>query len=187
MDEAVLIEKVKLGSRASFDALVELHKNRGISIAFNMLGNLEDAKDVLQEAFIKVYLNIKSFRDQSKFSTWFYRIVVNCCLDFLRKRKRANKVFVPVFVNDEGDEIEVADNRIEAKKVFTDNELLSKLDDCIGALPEKQKVCFVLRYRDNMQVSEIAQVANISSSTVKVHIFRAVRHLQDKLAPYLGR
>lgn len=88
-----LIEHIKQGERASFDKLVSLYQQRGLSIAYNMVGNLEDAKDVLQEAFVKVYLNIKGFQGKSSFSTWFYRIIVNCCLDSLRKRKRSKVVF----------------------------------------------------------------------------------------------
>jgi RNA polymerase sigma-70 factor (ECF subfamily) len=75
--DIVLIERIKQGDRASFDVLVSLYQQKGLEIAYNIVGNLEDAKDVLQEAFVKVYLNIKGFQEKAKFSTWFYRIVVN--------------------------------------------------------------------------------------------------------------
>jgi len=116
-EESVLIEEIKNGHRASFDNLVSLYRQRGLSIAYNMVGNLEDAKDVLQEAFIKVYLNIKKFREKARFSTWFYRIVVNCSLDFLRRRKKINRTFVSPLQDEDGQDIclEVPDTSNEPR------------------------------------------------------------------------
>jgi len=102
-DEWVLIAKVKEGRRSSFDTLVSLYQHRGLSIAYTMVGNVEDAQDVLQEAFVKVYISINDFKGKAKFGTWFYRIVVNCALDFLRRRKRSAKVFIDIMADkDEG-------------------------------------------------------------------------------------
>lgn len=186
-NETKLIERIKQGERSSFDNLVTLYQQRGLNIAYNLVGNLEDAKDVLQEAFIKVYLNIKDFQGKSQFSTWFYRIVVNCALDFLRKRKKTKVVFTETFQDEEGKEerIEVADSRFESARVVLSKELSLNLDNCIAQLPEKQRICFVLKHQNGLSTFEIAQILKCRPSTVKVHIFRAIRNLQKSLSVYL--
>lgn len=185
-NEKALISRVKEGERAAFDELVKSHRNKGFAIAYSMVGNPEDAKDVLQEAFIRVYLNIKSFREQSKFSTWFYRVVVNCALDFLRRRKSMYKIFTQPIVDEEGNEKEAPDIRYEPSKIVLTQELSQRLDDCIDELPKMQKACFVLKHQDGFANQEIAEILGCSLSTVKVHLFRAVRALQDKLSAYLA-
>lgn len=183
--EPALIERVKCGERSGFDNLVGLYQQKGLCIAYSMVGNLEDAKDVLQEAFIKVYLNIKDFKEESKFSTWFYRIVVNCALDFLRKKKNKGKVFMERLTDEETEEEkEIADWHYEPAGVLLSKELAENLDRCILALPEKQKTCFILKHQNGLTTQEIAQVLKCSVSTVKVHLFRAVRTLQEKLSFY---
>ena len=179
--EKALIERLRQGERPAFDALVEMYRNRGLNIAYSLVGNLEDAKDVLQEAFIKVYLNIKNFREESQFSTWFYRIVVNCGQDFLRKRKKTNRVFTQPLTDEEGKEQEVPDLRYGPIQVLTSEELSRNLDNCIAALPEKQRTCFILKHQNGLTNHEIARVIGCELATVKVHLFRAVKNLQDKL------
>lgn len=185
-DEAVLIQRLRQGERPAFDELVGLYRNRGLAVAYNLAGNLEDAKDILQEAFIKVYLNIKSFKEESRFSTWFYRILVNCSLDFLRKRKRAQKVFAEPFISDEEDKIkEIPDEHYAPDRVILNKELAQNLDNCIASLPQKQMACFQLKHQNGLSTLEIAQILGCNVSTVKVHLFRSTRTLQDKLSAYL--
>lgn len=186
-DESALIEDVKSGSRAGFDILVALYQQKGFGIAYNLVGNIEDAKDVLQEACIKMYVNIKAFQARAKFSTWFYRIVINCALDFLRKRKRANKVWVEV---DSGDEnkpanLEVSDVSFEPARLRLAKEFAQKLEEGLGGLSKMQRLCFVLRHENNLAIQEIAQTLNCRPATVKVHLFRAGENLRKRLGPYI--
>ncbi len=185
--ETILIEAMKEGERASFDRIVEMYQQRGISIAYNIVGNLEDAKDILQEAFVKVYTNIKSFHGQSRFSTWFYRIVVNCALDLLRKRRKTSQMFRGSLVDEEGREKveQVPDSSFEPARVALTNELKYALDNGIADLSKKQRVCFVLKYQNGLTIEEISQVIKCSPSTVKVHLFRAIRNLEKKLTRYI--
>ena len=182
--EAALIERIKQGERSAFDILVDAHKEKGLRMAWSVVGNLEDAKDVLQEAFLKVYLNIRDFKGQARFSTWFYRIVVNCAFDLLRKRRTAHKIFIPQFIDEEGKPRDFADRRYEPRKVALTYELAQRIDKGIEELPEKQKICFTLKHLNGLTNVEIAEVLRCSVSTVKVHLFRAVRALQDKLSVY---
>lgn len=187
VNELVLIEDVKCGKRSSFDILVGLYQQRGLGIAYNLAGNLEDAKDILQEAFIKMYLKIKGFQQKSRFSTWFYRIVVNCALDFLRKRKRAGRIFVEVSDDRDGKKpgLEVPDLSFEPRRAQMAKEFAKELEERIGRLSKMQKLCFVLKHQDSLTVREISGVLKCSPATVKVHIFRAVENLRRSLIPYL--
>src|SRR3989338_7426035 len=86
-NENELIQQARSGDIKSFSALVEIYQERAVHIAYSFLGNFEDARDIAQEAFVKVYESLQSFKAESKFYTWFYRILVNACKDFLRKKK----------------------------------------------------------------------------------------------------
>lgn len=187
VNELVLIEDVKCGKRSSFDILVSLYQQRGLGMAYNLAGDLEDAKDILQEAFIKMYLNIRGFQGRSRFSTWFYRIVVNCALDFLRKRKRAGRIFVEVRDDAEGKKagLEVPDLSLEPRRVGMAKELAHKLEECIARLSRMQRLCFVLKHQNSLSVQEISAMLKCGPATVKVHLFRATENLRRYLAPYL--
>lgn len=183
-EEKELIGRLKEGERAAFDELVDIYKEKGFSIVFNMVGNFEDTKDVLQEVFVKIYLNIIKFQEKSRFSTWFYRIAVNCALDFLRKRKKSNRFVSDFLIDEDGRErkIEVADKRAEPARAAMINELSRNLEDSIAKLSEKQKTCFVLKHQNGLKIDEIAQILRCSGTTVKVHLFRAVNNLRKDLS-----
>lgn len=185
--ETVLIQRIKQGERASFDALVSLYQQKGLGIAYNMVGNLEDAKDVLQEAFVKVYVNIKGFQERAQFYTWFYRIVVNCSLDFLRKRKRTSSIFIDSIIDGNGEEkeLEVADSRFEPARITIERELGRNLEDSIAKLSKMQRTCFVLRHQNGLSIEEISQILKCNPATVKVHIFRAIGNLRKSLSKYM--
>lgn len=185
--ELALIEDVRAGQRASFDILVSHYQPKGLGIAYTLVSNIEDAKDILQEAFIKMYIHIKGFEGRSRFSTWFYRIVINCAFDFLRKRKRANKIFVEVESSDEDkkESVEVSDLRFEPAKAGMAKELAQKLEDAVNTLPKMQKACFVLRHQNSLSIQEIAEALKGNPATVRVHLFRAVGNLRKSLAAYL--
>jgi len=185
--DIVLIERIKQGDRASFDVLVSLYQQKGLEIAYNIVGNLEDAKDVLQEAFVKVYLNIKGFQEKAKFSTWFYRIVVNCSLDLLRKKKRIKNVPIDSIMDEDGQEkrLDIADNHWEPLKISMERELARDLEENINKLPEKQRICFILKHQNGLNIEEISHILKCNPATVKVHLFRAVNNLRKKISKYL--
>ncbi|TBR17745.1 RNA polymerase sigma factor [bacterium] len=185
VSEAELIDRLRQGERPAFDDLFEIYKNKGLAVAYRFTGNLEDAKDALQEAFIKVYLNIGAFKREAKFSTWFYRIVVNCSLDLLRKKKSMGKVFKSG-TDCEGKQMDAPDNSYNPQRVALDKELGRDLDICVQELPKNQKACFVLKHQNGFSNEEISGIVGCSTATVKVHIFRALNTLQEKLSGYIG-
>ena len=185
--EKSLVVRLKEKDRAAFDELVRLYRGRGFAIVYNILGNAEDAKDVLQEAFVKVFFNIKGFKQEAKFSTWFYRILVNCSRDFLRKRKRQDKFFIKSQFEEEDKEPQIPDSHLGPSKMVINKELSDRLEEAVSGLPEKQKICFILKHQNGLNNQEIAETLNCGLSTVKVHLFRAVRNLRIRLAFYQVR
>lgn len=186
--ELQLVKRVKAGERAAFDCIVDKYKGKAFALAFNIIGNYEDAKDISQEAFVKAYMNINNFREDSNFYTWFYRILVNLCRDFLRKKSAQKRVLAePLKIQDNEEEaIDVADTSPDPSQAALNKEIKETVDKAIDLLPEKQKIAFILKYIQSMRLNEIAQILDCNDSTVKVHLFRAVRSLQKSLAPYLS-
>lgn len=187
--ELQLVKRVKTGERAAFDSLVDKHKGKAFALAFNIIGNYEDAKDVLQEAFVKAYVSINNFRESSNFYTWFYRILVNLCRDFLRRRSTQRRVLAePLRMqgSEEEEMFDVAGSGPDPSQAALNKETKEMVDQAINLLPEKQKIVFILRHIQEMKLNEIAQMLDCSESTAKVHLFRAIRSLQKSLLPYLS-
>lgn len=185
VNERDLIDRIHGGDRLAFTELVRQYAPKGFTICYRFVENTEDAKDVLQEAFIKVYKHIGSFRKESSFSTWFYRIVVNTCNDFFRRKKRVQAEPLSVSAADESFEREVPDTAVLADARLEENELREVLNKHIEALPDKQRTAFILRYRQGLSGKEISQVMRCNVATAKVYIFRAVRALQKTMASYI--
>lgn len=186
--ELLLIERARNGERAAFDSLVDIHKGKAFALAYNFTGNAEDAKDALQDAFVKAYLNIGKFRGGSAFYTWFYRILLNQCRDVLRKKQARLKVLVdaPEPVDeDDAAPVEAVEGGPGPGETLLNKEIREKVDEAINKLPEKQKMTFILRHMHGMKLGEIAGVIRCSESTVKVHLFRATKNLQKALSPYI--
>ena len=183
--EKELIERIKRGERSAFEALVDAYRDRGFAIAYSLVRNPEDAKDVLQEGFIRVYMKIKSFRSESKFSTWFHRILVNSAIDFLRRRNRKEKVFAHMFTDTKGREIDAPDQHSEPVRIIQEREFTADLEHCINILPEKQRICFILKHQNGLDNLQISQITGCALSTVKVHLFRAARNLRRVIVYYM--
>jgi RNA polymerase sigma factor (sigma-70 family) len=184
--EKTLILRVRQNQRSAFDELVAAFRNKGFAIAYGFVGNAEDAKDVLQEAFIRVYTRIGEFRGQSRFSTWFYRVVVNCSLDFLRRRKRVRSKETGFLFDEEGGILEPVSDAGKPEPLKA-QESRRALEHCLSRLPDRQRTCFVLKHENGMSCAEIARMLRCNVSTVKVHLFRAVGALRVSLAEYMRK
>ena len=173
--ESGLIEQVKRGDQRAFQELFRPFKNKAFGLCFSLVGNTEDARDVLQEVLIKVYKNIRHFRGNSSFYTWFYAIVVNTARDFLRKKKNQQSR-----LNED-----IADLGANPAGPVLNEELKGLLERSLSTLAERQRLSFVMRHVHGMKIEQIARILHCRPATVKVHLFRAVRNLQKKLMPYL--
>lgn len=175
--ELQIIKKVQRGDADAFGELVTKHQKFVYNLALKMLGSPEDAEDAAQEAFIKAYRSIGSFRGESKFSVWLYKLTNNVCLDMLRKR-RENTVSLSAADEDGGDtEIEIADERYSPDEVYEKKEMHEAIQKGLDALGEEFRSVLVLREVSGMSYDEIAKALGLDPGTVKSRIFRARKKL----------
>ena len=167
--------------------LVEKYQDRIYSAVLNYVYDREDAIDVTQEAFIKAYAKLKTFRAGSSFYTWIYRVAVNAAIDFLRKRKTRYSVsldddkfteigFEPVSTN----------SAYDPEKVVINVEQATVLRKAIATLPEKLRVAIVLYDVEGLSQEEVAEILDVPIGTVKSRVSRARADLRHKLSRYAG-
>jgi RNA polymerase sigma-70 factor, ECF subfamily len=184
LEELQLIEKARGGDTRSFSALVELHQERAVHAAYSFTGNLEDARDLAQEAFVKAYEKLEGFHSESSFYTWFYRILVNTCKDFLRKQKlrRTFSFWLSREDDEEGDALSnLADRSENAADAAASRDLGRVMNEALAALPFRQRSVFALRYMEGMSLEEIAKSQEISVGAVKAHLWHACGKMREKL------
>ncbi len=172
MDEDLeLINKFKAGQMEGFEMLVKKYHNRVINIANSLSRHTSDAEDIAQEAFLKVYHNLDGFRNQSKFSSWLYRVTLNTAYDHLRKNRRKN------YSLDEINYSNIANNK-------TSEDILAKetLQKALEKIPFDFRAALILKEIEGLSYKEIAQTLKIHIGTVESRIFRARTMLKNLLA-----
>ena len=176
--EAAVIQAVLGGDVNAFEKLVKEYEKNVYNLALRMTGNSEDAADMSQEAFIKAYNSITSFRGDSKFSVWLYRIVSNVCLDFLRSRNRKQTVSLSV-ENDDGEDVEldIADETQSPELLLDRSMTRDAVRRGLAALPPDHREILLLREIQGLSYEEIADVLGLEEGTVKSRIFRARKKL----------
>jgi RNA polymerase sigma-70 factor (ECF subfamily) len=169
-----LIRNFIKGEETTFRTLVIKHKEKVRNLVYVTLGDAEFVDDISQDVFISVYHKLKEFRFESKFTTWLYRITVNKCRDYLRK-KRVRSIFVPLGDTD----------REYAGKPFSENiDIPNLVQSAISKLPDKLKEPLVMRDIDGLSYKEIADALHTEVGTIKSRIFRARENLKILLEPY---
>ena len=176
--EATIVRKVLGGDANAFETLVLEYEKNVYNIALRMTGNSEDAADMTQEAFIKAYNSLQSFRGDSKFSVWLYRIVSNVCLDFLRSKNRRPTVSLSVEDDDGEDaQLDVADES-QSPELLLDRKLTrDSVRRGLDSLPPDYRQILLLREIQGLSYDEIAQALSLEVGTVKSRIFRARKRL----------
>ena len=176
--EAAIVRKVLGGDANAFETLVLEYEKNVYNIALRMTGNSEDAADMTQEAFIKAYNSLQSFRGDSKFSVWLYRIVSNVCLDFLRSKNRGPTVSLSVEDDDGEDaQLDVADES-QSPELLLDRKLTrDSVRRGLDSLPPDYRQILLLREIQGLSYDEIAQALSLEVGTVKSRIFRARKRL----------
>ena len=177
-EESRIVQKVLKGDVNAFEKLVLAYEKNVYNIALRMTGNSEDASDMTQEAFIKAYNSLQSFRGDSKFSVWLYRIATNVCLDFLRSRSRKPTVSLSVEDND-GDnvELEVADES-QSPELLLDRQMTREsVRRGLETLTPEYRQILLLREIQGLSYDEISQALGLEVGTVKSRIFRARKKL----------
>lgn len=174
-DEKTIVEKAKKGDERAFEALVTQYERLVYAIAFKLLGSGPDAEDAAQETFIRVYRGLPSFRGESKFSVWLYRLTNNVCVDMLR-RKNVPQVSLSAGEDEEG-ALAISDGRFSPESELEKKQLRQAVERALASLPEPYRQALVLREMAGQRYEEIAQTLDIDIGTVKSRIFRARRRL----------
>ncbi|MCA9541039.1 MAG: sigma-70 family RNA polymerase sigma factor [Myxococcales bacterium] len=188
--EEEIIARCQRGDRAAFQLLVARYQRRAYGIAYGMLRNSDDAMDAAQDAFVKVLRNIHGFKGESSFYTWFYRIVVNVCIDHCRKhRKFKNVEYDDTYKRrDESDGVAplVGNTRpLHPGFSFENDELGQVLNAALDTLTENHRTIILLREVEGLSYEEIAETMDCHLGTVMSRLHHARKNLQKALKPYL--
>lgn len=188
-DELALVRAAKAGDISAFEQLVHRYDRNVFRIAQHITQNREDAEDVVQDAFLKAYENLKNFQEQSKFYTWLVRIAVNEALMRLRRRRPERMVSLDEDVKTEEDSMprEVADWSPNPEQQYSQEELKDILTRTIQGLPSSFRTVFVLRDVEGLSTEETAEALGLSIPAVKSRLLRARLQLRERLNKYFKR
>jgi RNA polymerase sigma-70 factor (ECF subfamily) len=186
-DEAALIRRVQAGDELAFREVVERYQAKIFSIIFGILRNRNDAEDIAQQVFSKVYFSIRNFDFRSSLLTWIYKITVNECYDYLRKKRVRRLVYESDFSQEESQRIEASDPAVDpAASVDTrlaHRDLAIKL---LSKVSEEDRSLILLKEVEGHSVEELAQMTGMNENTIKVKLFRTRQKLL-KAAQRLGQ
>lgn len=190
VQESDLVSQARSGDLKAFTALVGLYQDRAVRTAYSFAGNFEDARDLAQEAFVKAFENFKNFKAESRFYTWFYRILSNACKDFLRKKKVRSAISFWIHRKEDSEEEaaehKIADSSKNAKEQLLNQELSGQLYEAMDRLPSQQKNAFILRYIEGMSLDEVSESMGLSVGAVKAHLWQAAQKMRKFLSLYLA-
>lgn len=184
-DDSVLISRFQRGDKSAFDALVQKHQARAYQFAFRLTRDQETAADVVAETFVRIFRSLGSFKGNSAFSTWLYRIITNCFLDM--RKKAANRPTTSLdagLLTDDGEverqfEDEHADPFVDAVR----SERESRVHTALEAMPEYQRAIILMYHVEMLSYEEIAEALDLPIGTVKSRLNRARLALRDQLMP----
>ena len=188
--ELELVEASRKGDPDAFGALVKKYMPRALAFARQMTGDADDAQDLAQDAFIKAYKALDSFKGGSSFYTWFIRILSNVCLDFLRKKTFIKKIFFFASQDDDDEGLDVVEQAPDTSRSrnpdmpLEQKELRAALKKALLSLPPRQRAVFLMKHEEDMKLSEIAVALKISEGAVKAHLFRAIDALKKSMKGY---
>jgi len=187
IDDTSLIREAQQGNRAAFEVLVRHYDQSVLRLALHLTGSETDAQDIYQEAFLKAYKNLGSFRFECSFYTWIYRIVTNLCLDHLRK-KNVRKEDAPVAVDNSGEEYSVIEQFADARaganpeRDLMRRELGGKISAALSRLTPRERMVFELKHYHGLKLRTVGEMLNTTEETAKNTLFRATQKLRSALA-----
>src|SRR5579864_404336 len=193
-DDRALIERAQSGDRDAFEELVQRYDRDVLRIALNILHKPEDARDVYQEAFLKVYKNLHRFRFECSFYTWIYRIVTNVCLDHLRRRSSRPEDQAPELAlrtageNSAGDFFDRQQEQSAAsnpERRLMGLEIGRRISTALDQLTPRERMVFEMKHYQGLKLRAIGEVLGTTEETVKNSLFRATRKLRAQLAGLL--
>jgi RNA polymerase sigma-70 factor (ECF subfamily) len=189
LDEHALIRAVQQGSQDAFEQLVRAYDQNVLRLALNLLRSPEDARDVYQEAFLRVYRSIHGFRFDCSFHTWLYRIVTNIGLDHLRKRK-VRKEESAIVETAEGaidrmNEVEEEAAHADPERNLWNRQLGRRIEDALGELTPRERMVFELRHYQGLRLRSIGEILGTSEEAAKNCLFRATQKMRVGLGDFV--
>lgn len=181
-EDELLIIKAQRGNLQAFEELVKKHDARVMTVIVNMVQNVEDARDLYQDVFIKAFRSLQKFRFQSEFYTWLFRITINTCISF--RKKRTCDLHQSLDEHDENWVIINDTAILNPEQQILNSELAENIQQSISQLSAKQRAVFILRHYHGHKLNEIAEILECSEGTVKNYLFRAVQKLKRSLQDY---
>ena len=172
-------------ARELYAEVVERHQRRASRIALHYLRDAADADEAVQDAFVKAFTHIGSYKDEWPFEVWFTRILINGCLDRLKARRRRDRWIVPMTDPGTGDRDVSAlmpSRDMSPEDAVLLNERRQRLWNALGRLPDRQRTIFMLSHYEGYSSKEVSGMTGLNESTVRVHLFRAIRKLRGLLA-----
>jgi RNA polymerase sigma-70 factor (ECF subfamily) len=181
--EKILLEQARNGNESAFSRLIDAHSEKIIQLAWRLTGNRSDAEEIGQEAFLRLYKSLATFRGDSSVGTWLYRTTSRLAIDHLRRERLKRKLFFFRGNDDErADPLELAvDPSASAHDLLQAQETAHRVQELLQRLPARQKAVFVLRHQEGLPLKDIAATLGISEGTVKAHLHRAVSLLRNEL------
>jgi RNA polymerase sigma-70 factor, ECF subfamily len=187
--ETEAIRDVLAGNRDAYRVLMDRHFCSVTRLAFRIVGNEADAEEAAQEAFLRAYNKLPSFRQDSAFSTWIMRIAMNTAINLVERRKRDLSYYAPR-IEDEpstnNDSVRVADRNAGPEASLLNREAASLRQAAMAELTPMERTAFTLRHMEDIPIAEIAAALHITSNSAKQAVFRAVSKLRRSLTPIAG-
>jgi RNA polymerase sigma-70 factor (ECF subfamily) len=166
-----LVKLVKAGEVEPFDELVRRHQIKIHDLCYKMVRNYDDARDLAQETFLKAYRKINKFDGRSKFTTWLYRVAVNTCLNFIKKRRPTEEIFEEM----------AGSSKDDPAQIYRKKRLHDVILQAVTKLPKVQKAVFTLRTLEDLSYQEVSTILKKPVSTIKVNHHLAVKNLRNYL------
>ena len=182
--ERSLIRRAQRGDRAAFDALVRRYDQEVLRMTLRMVQSHDEAQDLYQEVFLKVYRSIGRFRLESKFSTWLYRVVMNVCLDHLRRQKSRGEMQMPESEDGQPDYLNsIPEDRaaLHPGRSYEAGEIGNRLELAMARLSPRERIVFELKHGQGMKLRDIGEVCGTSEEAAKNSLFRALQKLRTDL------
>ena len=184
-DESALIRRAQRGDRAAFDALVRLYDQHVLRLVLKVVQSPDEARDLYQEAFLKLYRSLSRFRFESRFSTWLYRVVMNVCFDYLRRQKARDEVQAPEGKDNETDFFHtVADDQPgrDPERTLRSGEIRHRIENALTRLGPRERMVFELRHFQGLKLRDIGEMCGTTEETAKNSLFRATQKLRLELS-----
>jgi len=184
VEELALIRRAQEGDRSAFDALVRRYDQDVLRLALRIVGSPEEARDLYQETFLKVYRSLRHFREEARFSTWLHRVAMNVCLDYLRRRKTRQEVAVPPAAEGEPEYFQtVPDDRptFDPERVVQSKEIGHRIEAALEGLNPRERIVFEMKHYQGLKLRAIGEICHTSEQTVKNCLFRATQKLRAEL------